>query len=130
MHRGRGKKEHDATTRDRQGTRPPVKASRWGGSGRADGGGNQREEGNPGQDNPEVDMDLIAQVEDGKGGETRQGNVDTGSHKELLGLPNRGGKCRQVVEDGRRGRCPGGRSLCAREIWGGRNGCKERDKWR
>ena len=34
MHRGQGEKEHDVITRDRQGTGPPVEASR---GGRADG---------------------------------------------------------------------------------------------
>ena len=34
MHRGQGGKEHDVITRDRQGTGPPVEASR---GGRADG---------------------------------------------------------------------------------------------
>ena len=33
MHRGQGDKEHDATTRDRQGTKPPVEAGRWGRAG-------------------------------------------------------------------------------------------------
>ena len=37
------------------------------GSGRADGGGIQREEGKPRQENPGSDRDLVAQVEEGKG---------------------------------------------------------------
>ena len=43
MHRGRGYKEHDAITRDRQGNGPPVEFGRGGEGGRADGGGRQRE---------------------------------------------------------------------------------------
>ena len=87
----------------------------------ADGGGRQREEGTPGMENPGSNRELIAQVEDGKGGVTVLGKEDTGSRKKLLGLPRRGGKCRRVVEAGRRGLCPGGRFLRASAIWGGRS---------
>ena len=56
---GTGDEEHDATTRDQQGTGPPVEAGR-GGIGHADGGGRQREEGTPGRDYSGADRDLIA----------------------------------------------------------------------
>ena len=46
-HRGRGEEENDATTQDRQGTGPPVKAGR--GGGREVDGGRHREEGTPGR---------------------------------------------------------------------------------
>ena len=58
MHRGKGKEEYGITTQDRQGTGPPVKAGRGGGSGREVYGGRQREEGTPGQENPGSDRDL------------------------------------------------------------------------
>ena len=101
-----------------------------GGGGHADGGGRQREEGTPGRDNPGANRDLIVKAEDGKWGATGQGKADTDSHKELFGIPSRGGKRRRAVETGRRGRRPGRRSLRARASWGGRSGCKERDKRR
>ena len=94
----------------------------------ADGGGRQREEGTPGRENPGPNRELIAQVEDGKGGVTGLGKADTGSREKLLGLPRRGGKRRRDVESGRQGRRPSGRSLCSWEKWGERSDFKERDK--
>ena len=64
------------------------------GSGRADGGGIQREEGTPGRENPGSDRDLVAQVEDGKGEATGQGKAHIGLSEDPLGLPRRGGKRR------------------------------------
>ena len=49
----------------------------------------QREEGNPGRNNPGDDRDMIAQLEDGKGGANGRGKEDTGSREELLGLTSR-----------------------------------------
>ena len=94
---------------------------------RTDGGGRQREEGTPEMENTGDDRDLIAQVEDGKGGATGKGKSDTGSRKELIAVPSRGGKRRRVMEAGRRGRHPGGWLLRARARWGDRRGCKEID---
>ena len=96
----------------------------------ADGGGRQREEGTPGQEKPWPNRELIAQVEDGKGGATGLGKADTGSREELLGMPSRGRKRRREVEAGRRGRRPDGQSLCAWAKWGERSDCKEREKRR
>ena len=69
MNRGWGDEEHDATTRDRQGTGPPVEADR-GGSGCVDVGGRQREEGTPVRENPGADRDLITEGQ----GRQRGGN--------------------------------------------------------
>ena len=64
------------------------------GSGRADGGGREREEGTPGQENLGSDRYLISQVDDSKVVATVQGKTNIGSHEELLGLPIRGVKRR------------------------------------
>ena len=76
-HRGRGDEGDNTTTRDRQETGPPGETDRGGRDRPADGKVRQREEGTPGRENPGTDRELIAQVEDGKGGSTRQGKVDT-----------------------------------------------------
>ena len=44
-----------------------------------------------------------AQVEDVKGEANGRGKSDTGSRKELIGLPSRGGNRRLAVVTGRRG---------------------------
>ena len=62
-----------------------------GGSGYADGEGMKREDGTPVREITGANRDLIEHVEDGKGGATRRGEKDTGSHEELIGLPSRGG---------------------------------------
>ena len=99
------------------------------GSGCADGRGRHREKGNHVQENPGSDRDLIAQVEDGKGGATKRGKSYTGSREELLGLPSKGRKCRREVEAGSQGRRLDGKSLRAWAICGGEEaGSKEREK--
>ena len=90
----------------------------------------QRKEGTPGQENPGSDREIILKIKDRKGGANRQGKADTGFCEELLGLTSRGGNRRRAVEAGRQGRRPGGRSLRAWAIWGGRSGYKEREKRR
>ena len=120
-HRVKADEEHEATTQDRQGTGPPVDSGR---GGLADGGGRQRKKGTSGRDNPGADRDLVVKSEEGKGGATRLGKADTGLLEELLGLPSRGGKRRRAVVAGRRGRRPGGSSICARVIWEGEAGAK------
>ena len=94
------------------------------------GGGRKIEEGNPGWENTGAYRDLIAQVEDIKGGATGQVKSDTGLREELLGIPRRGGKCRRAVEAVRQGRRPGEQSLRSQERWGGASGCKESEKRR
>ena len=123
---GKGKKEHEATTRDRKETGPPVKEGRGRGSRPGDGGGRQREEGNHGRDNPGADRDLITQVEDGKGGESGKGKADTGLREKLLGIPSReesadkkrrpvGGGAVQVDSHSTPGRDGGGEAGAHRE---------------
>ena len=84
-----------------------------------DGGGRKIEEGNPGWENTGAYRDLIAQVEDIKGGATGQVKADTGSREELLGIPRSGGKHRRAVEAGRRRRRPVGRLIRTWAKWGG-----------
>ena len=122
--RGRGDKELNATTQDRQGTGTPVEASRGGGDFY---GVRQREEGTLGREKPGVDKDRGT----GQGRQeeaTGRGKVGTARARNSFCPPGMGGKRRQTVAAGGQERRPGGQSLRNRARGRGGETCANRER--